>query len=794
MVRMECHVGDEHALRFTGVMTNIHEWPAVGNGDLGALVGILQNEFVLHLGKSDVWDARFDHDAREATVTQDELIKLEHTGGAAAINDAIRQRELRGWGNVHPCPKPAGRVRIVHSGFSSTRINTTIDIARGLVNTSFAIDYGAWGSGTLHIEAFVDRNANVVRLRLRGEGRVADVRIIVEKLPDALDSTLPPPEVVRDGDHAGTVTQHVPGECDVQPFAWHLAGRFAPSGKPIEAQVWRLQQACAVGDDKPVDLAVGVATERDGSGDGEADCRLRAIALAAGDYDAARAAHVESWAAFWTASGVDLGDRELEATWYRNLFALGCHIGAGAVAPGLCANVVPYEKSPWHGVYTVNMNIQKMFLPAVWTDHLEWIDCYADWLAMMRPQFEDAARRIFGIEGVYSEHMLLPFVPVARMFVSNTCGRSLGMTGWHAQPLWWRWQCTRDRVFLEAKAYPYLKSAAAFYARYLDKYMDDSGDIYPSMNLESPGWTDGFAHNRDCIVDLIMFRHTFRWAIEAAKTLGVDDDWQQRWAAALKRVRPIRYELPSGEGQRGWLARDRHEPVRDSGQPHPERDHGQAMWAAWTVFPGEYVEGDDEHCDLTRTIRSILLNMTPGEKHPDFTWIHLWWCAIPGLRLGLPGAFEHARQLILQERWPAGHAKTTHYINLQPDAWRAPEDGYLGIAATMEVLLQSQGEVLRLFPCWPRGQRAAFRGLRARGGFLVAAVWDPAEGLTARIESIASRVCRVRWRSDTPPAVTCDGDVVPIERGDDEISFPMAAGACYELRAGADTMRACSRA
>ena len=797
LMRKDSMPGRQHALRFRGPINNIHEAPAIGNGDLGALVQVFHNELRLHLGKNDVWDARFENVTADTVLTQDDLIRASRDYGFRLGGPAYRWEpewdreppdELRyaevgpGWQNVHPCPKPVGLVRVVHSGFSSSEMETTLDIARGVVESRFHIDYGNWGAGTLFIEAFVDRNANVVRLRLRTEGLVAPVRLLVERPPDRVDATVPPAEPRLVDDWHATVTQRVPGGSEVAPFAWHLAGAFPRPGdgrdvRPVEALVHGVRQVVSVEEGGTLELAVGVATDRDGEG----DSRARALALAGDDpattYGAALAPHEESWRRFWSASGIEIEDKELEATWYRNLFALACHIAPGAVAPGLCANVAPYDRSPWHGVYTVNMNIQKMFLASLPTNHPEWIECYAGWIDQMMPSFERLARLTFGLEGVYSVHMMLPFVPPHRQASSNTAGRALGMTGWHAQPLWWHWQYTRDRKFLQERAYPYLRKAAQFYWRYLEKYMDESGDIYPSMNLEEPAWTPGFVHNRDCICDLIMFRHTFQWAIEASEILGVDEDWRGKWQKALSRVRPVRYER-LGNG-RGWIARAK-------GELKPGQDglryegHSQAMWGAWSVFPGEYIEGDEEGGPAD-VVRDLYAHVTERERHPDFTWIHHWWCAIPGLRLGVPGAFEHARRIILQERWPAGHAKTTHWINLQPDAWRAPEDNYLGVVGTTEMLLQSQGEVIRLFPAWPKDKRACFRDLPARGAFLVSACWDPQAGLSARILSRAGGDCRIRWREGALPAVTRDERPVEVRRKGRALVFATEPDGVYNL-------------
>jgi len=163
--------------------------------------------------------------------------------------------------------------------------------------------------------------------------------------------------------------------------------------------------------------------------------------------------------------------------------------------------------------------------------------------------------------------------------------------------------------------------------------------------------------------------------------------------------------------------------------------------------------------------------------HWGMTTVKLWTSALPALRMGLPEAFSHARAIILNIRFPAGHASTSW--GQCPDSWRAPEDNYLGVTATTEMLLQSQGEAMRLFPCWPREMPAAFRGLPARGGFIVTAQWDPAKSLTAKIDSLAGEQCRVRWPGEL--SVTCDGKNIATRREGRDVIFPTRRGASFVL-------------
>jgi hypothetical protein len=109
--------------------------------------------------------------------------------------------------------------------------------------------------------------------------------------------------------------------------------------------------------------------------------------------------------------------------------------------------------------------------------------------------------------------------------------------------------------------------------------------------------------------------------------------------------------------------------------------------------------------------------------------------------------------------------------------WRSVENKYLGVLATTEMLLQSQEGMIRLFPFWPEGRNAAFRGLRAVGGFIVSAKRQSGK-LTATIESTAGESVRLRWPGKL--RVTSGGEEVPVKQTDGISSFDTHAGNLYE--------------
>ena len=61
----------------------------------------------------------------------------------------------------------------------------------------------------------------------------------------------------------------------------------------------------------------------------------------------------------------------------------------------------------------------------------------------------------------------------------------------------------------------------------------------------------------------------------------------------------------------------------------------------------------------------------------------------------------------------------------------------IGLAGLInEFLLQSVGDKIRVFPCWPKDQDACFESLRAQGGFLVSA--EQKDGSVVKLEIVST--------------------------------------------------------
>ena len=755
-------------------LTSLHEAWVLGNGDLAALVTFSPGEVCFQLGKSDLWDAPFDSLTKDWVLKQDDLIRYVKDLGMtwpgsswplspenptwpgkrpAGIREYCDQPPAFEQVRYRPGPKPAGRFRLLVEALADVRIEAALDLARACLSIRIIRE-----QSTLHVEAFIERERNVLWVRVQTDRYGGYAELVVEKTPDSYDPEMPAPVLRCLDERRVSVCQTIPAGCDVESFTWCLCGCFPalcgpPGGESGVRNMpgsWRFTQRTTLLPDQPLHVAVGVATSREPAGP---DARARAAERVANSspeaFAAARERHEAAWAALWGAARVELDDEVMDAAWHRDLYNLACSHAPHIQAPGLAANIPLSDSTPWHGDYHWNMNIGKMYSVPMPSGHPEWLDSYASLIAQQLPTFQYLARLIFDLPGAYVDHINLAYVPPHRTMIHNRWGRSLCLTGITVRPLWERWEYTRDIAWLR-RLYPFLREAAVFYDAFMEKYFDSMGGIGPSMWLEGPGWMAGFEGNMNLAPDLICFRKTLLWAAEAAEVLGLDSGRRERWRLNAERVPEIQY----GADDKGlWVEAPGRSPA--------------AFIAAY-----EYVDGDEPD-----GLGSHLRAMTAGtvERYAN-ACRHMSHDMIGLARLQPRLAYEVFRRLMLGPRQPSGQTDVGGHT---PTHWRAHEDHYLGVRGVAELLLQSQGGVIRLFPGWPRTRSARFAGFPARGGFLVDAGQDAGGRVAARIRSAVGGACRLRWAQPQPLAVTCDDRTVETTTTDGKVAFETEAGKVY---------------
>jgi hypothetical protein len=499
------------------------------------------------------------------------------------------------------------------------------------------------------------------------------------------------------------------------------------------------------------------------------DCRAAACELARSTLAADQAAlvreHEKIWESFWSTSGVALDDAELTRIWYRNLYFLRCVSKPGVEAVGLYAGLVD-DNPNWHGSHTLNYNSEQTFWPAYITNHVDLAEPYERMISRYLPRARWYARETYNCGGAHFPHNVFAHEtldPAAcrtrnhRMHAFSPYAQSLCVSGWAVQNLWLHWKYQPDREYLEKTAYPAVRDVAVFYADFMDQCPADAAgkvSLGPTFCPEHRGLGE-----RDCTADLAFFRFTFRAAIEGAAVLGRDAELAGRLRRELDR-------LPD------YPLYGKPDPIVTDVRGAAPIDYNIAV-PVLPVFPANQVtwfSGDEQKQLFRRTIEKVQWN---GYNSSIIM-------SVARARLGLPDTWSWVKREMQRRGRPNGT------ITLAAgDRCGHFTEQFAAAGAVSELLLQSVGDVLRVFPAWPREKAARFENLRAQGGFLVSAEQD--RGQIAHVGVVSTVGGKLRLLSPWP-AVRVEADQKTIARlqpdGKGIVEIETRAGEKVVLRPG----------
>jgi alpha-L-fucosidase 2 len=429
--------------------------------------------------------------------------------------------------------------------------------------------------------------------------------------------------------------------------------------------------------------------------------------------------HAAWWKSFWARSNVRLPDPVLERQWYLETYKFGAASRRGAPPVTLQAvwTADDGRLPPWKGDYHNDLNTQLSYWPCYSGNHLEEGLAFLDWLWAIKPRCEQYTRAYFGVEGLN--------VPGVATLAGAPMGGwiqySLGPTvsAWLAQHFWLHWRYSGDRAFLEERAYPYAKAAAVFLDNIAVRRPDGKRQLPLSSSPEINDNRIDAWFRETTNFDLALIR----WLYGAASAMA---DEAARWRSILAEWP----DLALAEDDGRLLVAPGY-PLRES---HRHFSHLLA------IHPLGLIDGRDAGAG-ERTVRASLAEL--DRLGPD------GWCGYSYSWLGnlaaragegekasralrtfadcfcLPNSF-HANG----DQTKSGKSKFTY----RPFTL---EGNFAFAAGIQEMLLQSQTDVVRVFPAVPPAwSDVSFESLRAAGAFLV----------SARKE--AGRVAEVRVRSE----------------------------------------------
>ncbi len=687
----------------------------VGNGTLGAQVWGTGAALYLTLDRGDVWDLRYEENHLD-TYTWKHLRQLVKERNPAAIQKEIIA-DISPTNDLTPTKISIGRLRIALPPATLVE-SAELDMQRAEVLWRLRVN-----GQTVHYRVLACVDPNVILVTLDGvKDWTPEVKLeALDELNAKAATALGYPKPQRGGEGEVSWVREPMGPSGVVNVVWTVRR---------EGESWVLLLTIPRQDD-PDALDTARRILRD---------------AAARGVERLQRDHHEWWEKRWARSSVELPDPELQRLWINGIYKLAsCSYGG---VPANLQGVWPPdgEIPPWRGDYHLDMDVQETYWPAYSSNQLDLAEPLNRWLfERVVPESEKLTRRFFGVDGLWFGGAL---DVKGRLFGCEVCWATvqywLGTPAWMAQHVWWYYSFGQDREYLRTQGYPFLKKTAQFYENILEEGQD--GKLHVPLSTSPEFYSNDLeAWTADPTSDLMLVRNLLRYTIRAAVALGVDADKRALWLSMDKRLAPYPV-VAKGDLRVPYLVSEGSLKVQPD-TPYL-RSHRHPIHL-FSIFPGEdlNVEGPPEDRKLIeQSLREWIFRGT-GE------WMG-WSFPYGSLMASRVGRGNHALQLL--EAYKAAYIRPNgfqvngdykQYGYALYDDQPFTVEGECGFtAAVNEMLLQSWGGKVRLFPAMPEKWRdAAFHHLRAQGGFLVSAEMRHGEVISAVVEAERGGQVQVVW-------------------------------------------------
>ncbi len=429
--------------------------------------------------------------------------------------------------------------------------------------------------------------------------------------------------------------------------------------------------------------------------------------------------HRAWWHAFYQASFVTLPDARLESFYWIQLYKMASATRENLPVVDLMG---PWFKPSVWASYWQNLNTQLAYYSVLPANHPElgenicrllW-DRREDLINNVPQEYRSDSAALGNPTGF--GNLVAPGPGPVREKLGKGSYHYIALP-WLMQQYWLQYRFTMEEGRLRNEIYPLLKRTMNTYLHTID--------LQPDGRYHIPmAFSDEYGNAEDTNLNLAMLRWGLQTLLSANEKLKLNDPDTVRWKEVLGKLTDYPIDKTGL-----MLGKD-----TPFAKPHRHYSH------LFAIFPFHVLNIEDQPDQKQLMQKSIthFLSFNGDDCMFKFTGASSLYAALGD---GDQALANLQRALEPQATGPTVAANTLYSEN----GWPTFESPISAQRAILDMLLQSWGDKIRVFPAIPtQWKDVSLYHLRAEGGFLVSAKRSGGKTLFIGVKSLAGEPCRIK--------------------------------------------------